>query len=139
MLEGLYAAAAGMAAQQEQLNAVSNDLANVNTDGYKAERVGFEDLLYNQVNQAGTTTTVGAGAAAHVIGRDEAQGALQQTGQPLDLAIQGEGYFQLEDARGADCSHARRGVQRRWAGAYRLKRRQLAGTADHIAGEGESE
>ncbi len=100
MLEGLYAAAAGMAAQQEQLNAVSNDLANVNTDGYKAERVGFQDLLYNQVNQAGTTTTVGAGAAAHVIGRDEAQGALQQTGQPLDLAIQGEGYFQLKTPSG---------------------------------------
>ena len=96
MLEGLYAAAAGMSAQQEQINAVSNDLANVNTDGYKSERVGFQDLLYNQVNQAGTDTTVGAGAMAQIIGRDESQGALQQTGQPLDLAIQGQGYFQVK-------------------------------------------
>ena len=96
MLEGLYAAAAGMSAQQEQINAVSNDLANVNTDGYKSERVGFQDLLYNQVNQAGTDTTVGAGAMAQIIGRDESQGALQQTEQPLDLAIQGQGYFQVK-------------------------------------------
>lgn len=96
MLEGLYAAAAGMSAQQEQLDAISNDLANVSTTGYKAQRVGFQDLLYNQVNQAGTATTTGAGALAGIIGRDGAQGALQQTGRPLDLAIQGEGYFQVK-------------------------------------------
>ncbi len=53
-----------MAAQQLQLDAVSNDLANVNTDGYKSERVAFDDLLYNQVDMAGTETTAGAGAAA---------------------------------------------------------------------------
>jgi flagellar basal-body rod protein FlgG len=96
MFEGLYAAAAGMAAQQEQLNAVSGDLANVSTTGYKSERVGFQDLLYNQVVQAGTATTVGAGALARVIGREESQGALQQTGRPLDLAIQGPGFFQVK-------------------------------------------
>jgi flagellar basal-body rod protein FlgG len=96
MLEGLYAAAAGMSAQQEQLDAISNDLANVSTTGYKAQRVGFEDLLYNQVNQAGTSTTTGAGALASIVGRDGAQGSLQQTGRPLDLAIQGEGYFQVK-------------------------------------------
>jgi flagellar basal-body rod protein FlgG len=96
MLEGLYAAAAGMSAQQQQMDAVANDLANVSTTGYKSERVGFQDLLYNQVNQAGTSTTTGAGALAQVIGTNQAQGALQQTGQPLDLAIQGEGYFQVK-------------------------------------------
>ena len=57
MLEGLYSAAAGMAAQQEQLNAISNDLANVSTTGYKSERVAFSDLLYNTVDMAGTDTT----------------------------------------------------------------------------------
>ncbi len=96
MLEGLYAAAAGMSAQQEQLDAISHDLANVSTTGYKAQRVGFEDLLYNQVNQAGTSTTSGAGALAGIVGRDGAQGSLQQTGRPLDIAIQGEGYFQVK-------------------------------------------
>ncbi len=96
MLEGLYSAAAGMSAQQEQLDSIGNDLANASTTGYKAQRVGFQDLLYNQVNQAGTSTTTGAGAVASIIGRDGAQGSLQQTGQPLDLAIEGEGYFQVK-------------------------------------------
>jgi len=100
MLEGMYSAAAGMAAQQQQIDAVGNDLANASTTGYKAERVGFSDLLYNQVNQAGTVTTAAAGASAHVIGRDEAQGPIQETGDPLDLAIEGEGFFQVKRPNG---------------------------------------
>ncbi len=100
MLEGLYSAAAGMSAQQEQLNAISNDLANVSTSGYKSERVAFNDLLYNPVDLAGTDTTAGAGANAKVIGRSEAQGTLQETGDPLDLAIEGPGYFQVTRADG---------------------------------------
>jgi len=100
MLEGLYSAAAGMEAQQEQLNAISNDIANVSTSGYKSERVAFSDLLYNPINMAGTETTAGAGASAKVIGRSEAQGTLQETGNPLDLAIEGEGYFQVTRANG---------------------------------------
>ena len=100
MLEGLYSAAAGMAAQQEQLNAISNDLANLSTTGYKSERVAFSDLLYNPVNIAGTESTDGAGASARVIGRSEAQGSIQETGDPLDLAIEGPGYFQVTRADG---------------------------------------
>jgi flagellar basal-body rod protein FlgG len=96
MLEGLYSAAAGMAAQQQQLDAISNDLANESTTGYKSERVGFEDLLYNEVDQAGTATTAGAGASAAPIGRDQSQGSLRETGNPLDLAIEGDGYFLLK-------------------------------------------
>jgi flagellar basal-body rod protein FlgG len=100
MLEGLYSAAAGMSAQQEQLNAISNDLANVSTTGYKAERVAFSDLLYNPVDVAGTETSVGAGASARMIGRSEAQGAIQETGEPLDLAIEGAGCFEVKRANG---------------------------------------
>ncbi len=100
MLEGLYAAASGMEAQQQQLDSIGNDLANASTTGYKAERVGFRDLLYNQVNIAGTTTTLGAGAAAQVIGRDQAQGSIQSTGNPLDLAIEGPGYFTVKRSDG---------------------------------------
>jgi flagellar basal-body rod protein FlgG len=100
MLEGLYAAAAGMSAQQEQMDSIGNDLANISTTGYRAERVGFQDLLYNQVNQAGTSTTTGAGARAQTVGWDPTQGSLQQTGQPLDLAIQGEGFFQIKQPNG---------------------------------------
>jgi flagellar basal-body rod protein FlgG len=101
MLEGLYSAAAGMSAQQEQLNAISNDLANVSTSGYKAERVAFSDLLYNPVDIAGTDTSAGTGASARVIGRSEAQGSIQETGEPLDLAIEGPGYFTVKRADGS--------------------------------------
>jgi flagellar basal-body rod protein FlgG len=100
MLEGLYSAAAGMSAQQEQLDAISNDLANVSTVGYKADRVAFGDLLYNKVEQAGTVTTSGAGASAVPMGHSEGQGALRETGEPLDMAIEGEGYFQVTRAGG---------------------------------------
>ncbi len=100
MLEGLYSAAAGMSAQQEQLNAISNDLANLSTNGYKAERVAFSDLLYSPVNMAGTVSTDGAGASAKVIGRSETQGSIQETGDPLDLAIEGAGYFEVTRANG---------------------------------------
>jgi flagellar basal-body rod protein FlgG len=96
MVEGLYSAAAGMAAQQQQLDAIAGDLANESTTGYKAERVGFSDLLYNEVHQAATITSAGAGAAAQLIGRDQAQGSLRETGNPLDLAIEGDGYFQVK-------------------------------------------
>lgn len=101
MLEGLYSAAAGMAAQQQQLDAIGNDLANVSTNGYKAERVAFSDLLYNPIEEAGTATTAGAGASSQVIGRNETQGAVRQTGGPLDLAIEGDGYFQVTLPGGA--------------------------------------
>jgi flagellar basal-body rod protein FlgG len=100
MLEGLYSAAAGMSAQQEQLDAVSNDLANISTTGYQSERVAFSDLLYNAVDEAGTESSIGAGASAQVIGRSHAQGPIQETGDPLDLAIEGEGYFQVKTAGG---------------------------------------
>ncbi len=100
MLEGLYSAAAGMAAQQEQLNAISNDLANESTSGYKSERVAFSDLLYSPVNMAGTVSTDGAGASAKVIGSSEAQGTITETGNPLDLAVEGPGYFQVTRANG---------------------------------------
>jgi flagellar basal-body rod protein FlgG len=92
MLEGLYTAAAGMAAQQHRMDAVSNDIANVNTAGYKGLRVGFHDLVYQRT--AGGVST-GSGAAAVDLGRTSEQGSLQKTDQPLDLAIIGDGYFQV--------------------------------------------
>jgi flagellar basal-body rod protein FlgG len=100
MLEGLYSAAAGMSAQQEQLNAISNDLANLSTNGYKGERVAFSDLLYSPVKIAGTVSSDGAGASAKVIGRSAAQGSITETGDPLDVAIEGPGYFEVTLANG---------------------------------------
>jgi len=100
MLEGLYAAASGMEAQQQQLDSIGNNLANLSTTGYKEQRTGFRDLLYNQVDLAGTTTSLGAGAAAQTIGADQSQGTLQGTGNPLDLAIEGPGFFTVKRPTG---------------------------------------
>jgi flagellar basal-body rod protein FlgG len=96
MLEGLYTAAAGMAAQQQRMDALSNDVANTNTAGYKRVRIGFRDLVYQQDGGSGVRT--GSGAAATQIGRGYEQGAFQQTGEPFDMAIGGEGYFQVRRA-----------------------------------------
>jgi flagellar basal-body rod protein FlgG len=104
MLEGLNSAAAGMAAQQQRLDAVANDLANANTTGYKHQRVGFRDLVYDQTGRsAAAGVRTGAGAAAVDAGRSFGQGALQRTDRPLDVAIQGEGFLRvrLPDGREA--------------------------------------
>jgi flagellar basal-body rod protein FlgG len=97
----MYSAAAGMAAQQQRLDAVANDLANVNTTGYKHVRLAFRDLVYaNGARGADKTVRLGAGSAATDIGRSAAQGALRNTGQPLDIALQGEGFLSVRDANG---------------------------------------
>ena len=94
MLEGLYTAAAGMAAQQQRMDALSNDVANVNTSGYKRVRMGFRDLIYQQDGINGPRT--GSGAAAVNLGRSFEEGSLQQTGNAFDIAIEGEGFFQVQ-------------------------------------------
>ena len=97
MLEGLNSAAAGMAAQQQRLDAVSNDLANANTTGYKRVRVGFRDLVYTQTGRSSAQgPRTGAGAAAVDAGRAFQQGAVQRTEQPFDVAIQGEGFLRVK-------------------------------------------
>jgi flagellar basal-body rod protein FlgG len=96
MLEGLYTAAAGMAAQQQRMDALSNDVANVNTSGYKRVRIGFRDLVYQADGPNGMRT--GSGAAAVQLGRGNQQGSLQKTDNPLDVAIAGDGFFQVRDA-----------------------------------------
>ncbi len=97
MLQGLYAAASGMEATQNQFNAISNDMANLNTTGYQATEVGFQDLLYSSGgNSSGSPSiSTGAGASAQIVGRSDAQGAIQNTGRSLDVAIQGPGYLQV--------------------------------------------
>jgi flagellar basal-body rod protein FlgG len=96
MINGLMAAASGMEAEQTQLNAVANDLANVDTTGYQSERVGFDDLLYTSSGAGnGSTQATGDGAAAGIVGRNQAQGALQQTGRSLDVAIVGQGFLEV--------------------------------------------
>jgi flagellar basal-body rod protein FlgG len=96
MLQGLNSAAAGMAAQQQRLDATANDLANANTNGYKRVRVGFRDLVYTQAGRpAADGLRIGAGSAAVDAGRGFAQGPLKATGEKLDVAIQGGGFLRV--------------------------------------------
>jgi len=105
MLRALYTAASGMSAQQINLDTIANNLSNSSTAGFYARRVQFSDLVYQNVIMPGAAatqqTTVAAGlqvglgtmpAASEVV---QTQGNLSQTGNPLDLAIQGLGFFQV--------------------------------------------
>src|SRR4051812_15958365 len=97
----MYSAAAGMAAQQQRLDALSNDLANANTAGYKRMRVAFRDLLYVQTGAgAARGVSSGAGAAAVQLGCGTEQGAMQSTGNKLDVALSGDGFLQVRDRQG---------------------------------------
>jgi flagellar basal-body rod protein FlgG len=100
MLEGLYSAAAGMTAQQQRLDTLANDVANVNTTGYKHTRVAFRDLMY--VEDRSGNVRSGAGAAVATVGRGFAQGNLRTTSQPLDLGIEGPGFFRVRRADGTE-------------------------------------
>jgi flagellar basal-body rod protein FlgG len=105
MIRALYTAASGMDAQQTNIDNIANNLANVNTTGFKKSRVEFQDLVYQQVKQAGASTSpsseapvgleTGLGTRPVATARDFGAGNLQSTGGPLDLAIQGNGFLQV--------------------------------------------
>ena len=108
MLENLNIAAAGMVAQQQRIAAVANDLANVDTTGYKHTRTGFRDLVYTEAGraQAGDVQRAAPAWPPTDAGRSFQQGALQRTGQPLDVAIQGDGFLQVAPPDGRTASPA---------------------------------
>jgi flagellar basal-body rod protein FlgG len=101
----LRAAATGMKAQEVRSQVIANNLANVNTPGFKRSRPHFEDLLYQTVQgeavlggpeaQNIPAIQVGRGVKLSAVQRIHAQGSLEQTGRPLDLAIEGDGFFQV--------------------------------------------
>lgn len=105
MMRSLYTAATGMLAEQLNVDTISNNLANVNTTGFKKQRVNFQDLLYQRVREAGTPTAegvqvpvgilVGHGTRPTSTQRLFFQGNFVQTESPLDLVIEGEGFFQV--------------------------------------------
>jgi flagellar basal-body rod protein FlgG len=105
-MQALRTAATGMAAQQLNVEVISNNIANMNTVGFKRQRAEFQDLLYQTLERAGSQSSdqgtvvptglqVGAGVKAGSIYRIVEQGAMTQTGNKLDMAIQGRGYFQV--------------------------------------------
>jgi flagellar basal-body rod protein FlgG len=102
----LWAAKTGLDAQQTEMSVISNNLANVNTTGYKQDRAVFEDLLYQNQTQVGADTSqttqspsglsIGTGVEVVSTEKEYGQGSLSQTGNPLDVAIQGQGFFQIQ-------------------------------------------
>ena len=122
MWRGLYTAAAGMVTETHRTDVISNNLANVNTNGYKRDRAldsEFEPMLIRRINddkdvkdvtsfkrfslggdQRPIVGTLGLGSYTREIATDHAQGPFQTTGNPLDLAISGEGYFMVQTPEG---------------------------------------
>jgi flagellar basal-body rod protein FlgG len=105
-MQALRTAATGMSAQQTNVEVISNNIANMNTIGFKKQRAEFQDLLYQTVEQQGaqssnqgtivpTGVQIGAGVKSGSVYRISTQGALTQTGNQFDLAINGRGYFQI--------------------------------------------
>jgi len=105
MLRSLWTAASGMAAQKFNMDVIANNLANVNTSGFKKSRADFEDLLYQNLKSPGAETSsggtiptgiqVGMGTRLVSVQKIFTQGDLQQTSNPTDLAIEGNGFFKI--------------------------------------------
>jgi len=105
MIRALFTAASGMQAQQLMVDVISNNIANVNTIGYKAGRAEFQDLLYQQLRSPGAPSEtgmqvpsgiqVGLGVKPVAVQKLFNQGDFINTGNPLDLVIEGDGFFQL--------------------------------------------
>lgn len=105
MMRSLWTAATGMVAQQLNIDVISNNLANTNTSGFKKSRAEFEDLMYQTMKIAGSATDgdnripvgiqVGMGVRPTAVHKFFTQGDFQNTGNPLDIAIEGEGFFQV--------------------------------------------
>jgi len=105
MTQALWIAKTGLDAQQTRMAVISNNLANVNTTGFKQSRVVFEDLLYQTVRQSGGRTSqdtelpsgMNIGTGVRVVATEKlfSQGSIQQTDNALDVAIKGRGFFQI--------------------------------------------
>jgi len=110
MMRALWIAKSGMEAQQTQLDHITNNLANVSTNGYKRSQALFEDLMYQNMRQAGAPETeqtnlptglqVGLGVRTAATGRVFTQGNLAKSENSLDVAITGKGFFQIQRADG---------------------------------------
>ncbi len=109
-IQALYTAATGMNSLETKLDVISNNLANVNTTAYKRARADFQDLYYKQQilpgyqdaagNLTPTGVAIGLGTRVTATQTDFTQGSFNQTGQQLDLAITGKGFFQVQDPSG---------------------------------------
>lgn len=107
MLTTLWTSKSGLNANQEKLDVISNNIANVNTTGYKKVNAGFKDLISSSLDEWGNplndkTATVGSGVKAGNFTKDNSQGGLQTTNQKTDLALDGNGYFKVISSNGTE-------------------------------------
>ena len=113
-MKALYIASTGMSAQERNVEVISNNIANMRTTGFKRQRAEFEDLLYQQITRAGSSTSdqgtmvpadleIGSGVRTVSTPRVMSQGSINATERELDVAVRGEGFFmvQLPDGRTA--------------------------------------
>jgi flagellar basal-body rod protein FlgG len=112
-VQSLYTAATGMDAMQTKLDVVANNLANINTTGFKRGRANFEDTFYRNYvipnENTPTGTAVGLGVRVSSTQTEQRQGAFQNTGNPLDVAIEGRGYFSVNDPISGETLYTRSG------------------------------
>lgn len=106
MLKTLWNGRSGLYSNQNRLDIISNNIANVNTNGYKRMDVSFQDVFYENLNRIGLPTTgnekmtLGSGSRGDITVRDINQGYLKETSRDEDIAIDGSGYFRLRDGKG---------------------------------------
>jgi flagellar basal-body rod protein FlgG len=110
MLRAMYTAASGMEAQQLNIDTIAHNLANINTSGFKLRKAQFQDLLYQNIRQAGASNTatteipvglqIGLGTKPVATEIIFTQGDFATTNNPLDLVIQGQGFFQIRQVNG---------------------------------------
>ena len=134
MIRSLWTAATGMQAQTLNIDVISNNLANVNTNGYKRSRAEFQDLLYETIRPAGAPASqntrvpagiqVGHGARSAAVKKIFTLGNMEKTENKLDVAIEGHGFFQVINANG-DIAYTR-------AGAFQLDEEGRMVTADGL-------
>jgi flagellar basal-body rod protein FlgG len=118
MMKALHTAATGMLAQQTSVDVTAHNLANVNTTGYRRQRAEFQDLMYQNMRAPGGTNgdgsqlpsglQIGHGVRTVATAQIHVQGSLAQTGNSLDLAIEGSGFFQV-NRPGGDVAYTRAG------------------------------
>ena len=118
-VQSLYTAASGMEAMQTKLDVIANNLANINTTAFKSDRANFEDLFYRQKvypgmldaqqNPTPVGVEVGFGSRIQSTQKDFRQGAIEQTGRELDIAIEGHGFMQVIDPASQNILYTRSG------------------------------
>lgn len=110
MIKAMRTAASGMTAQQMNVDNIANNLSNVNTTGFKKSNIEFQDVLYQNYRRPGTSVSLGSqvpsglsigyGTRVVATNREQSQGDLQATNNPLDLSISGDGFFQIQNPDG---------------------------------------